>query len=263
MKKLLFLLLVIQSLSTFSQVQSMQATFISTQKIEADTFVGLDALGDRCYIINNIFFKKNSSGIFQYKNPFLGKITRVDLQNPLKIMLLYADFNTVVLLDSQLNETEKIDFSKNETPIVATAAGMASQNKLWIYNSLTQQIGLYDYLNDTFKELTQSFQGGFKYYETDFNNFQWIDEQSRWRSCNIFGKITDIDIVPAFDQIKLVDNQIILFSKDGKLYWKDIRNGNVFLIENIEKSFKSFTYREQILSIFTGSQITNYKITTP
>jgi len=263
MKKLLLLLFITQTFLGFSQLKNSTATLLSTQKTDAETFVGLDALANYYYLINNTLFRKNSTNTFQYKNPFLGKITRVDIQNPLKTLVFYGDFNTVVLLDSQLNETEKIDFSANATPIVATAAGMASQNKLWIFNSLTQQIRLYDYLNDTFKELTQSLQGTFKYYETDFNNFQWVDDQMRWRSCNIFGKTIDMGKVPDFDQIKLTENQLILFTKNGELNYQDFRNDKIFLIENIEKSFKSFTYRDQILSIFTGSQITNYKITTP
>ena len=34
-------------------------------------------------------------------------------------------------------------------------------------------------------------------------------------------------------------------------------------IENIEKSFKNFYYKDQILSIFTNQEITNYKIIIP
>jgi hypothetical protein len=71
----------------------------------------------------------------------LGKITKVDLQNPLKIVLFYESFN-VAPLDNQLNEIQKINFSSNANPIVITATGIASQNQLWVYNSLNQQIGL-------------------------------------------------------------------------------------------------------------------------
>ena len=42
------------------------------------------------------------------------KIKKVDLINPLKVTLFYEEFNTVVLLDNQMNEIQKIDFSKNE-----------------------------------------------------------------------------------------------------------------------------------------------------
>ena len=206
---------------------------------------------------------KNEKESWQYKNVSLGKPTKIDIQNPLKIMLFYENFNTVVILDNQLNETQKINFCEKEVPIVVTATGIASQNRLWIYNGLTQQIGLFDYLKNTFQSITPSFQGNIKYYESDFNTFQWIDGDLNWYSCDVFGKIISLGKVAEFDQIQVIGNQIIIFSKNGKLILQDIsKNGN-YTIENVEKSFNNFFYKDQILSIFTNQEITNYKITIP
>jgi hypothetical protein len=79
---------------------------------------------------NNIFSKIGTRETFVYQNFSLGKITKVDLQNPLKIVLFYENFNTVVTLDNQLNEIQK-NFSESSVPIVATAIGIASQNQFW------------------------------------------------------------------------------------------------------------------------------------
>ena len=64
-----------------------------------------------------MFYKTKDHQSLEYKNISLGKITKVDLQNPLKIVLFYENFNTAVLLDNQLNETQKINFSENTIPI--------------------------------------------------------------------------------------------------------------------------------------------------
>lgn len=53
------------------------------------------------------YIKKNNTQLWQYKNLSLGKITKIDLQNPLKIVLFYEGFNSVILLDNQLNEIQK------------------------------------------------------------------------------------------------------------------------------------------------------------
>ena len=260
-KKITVFFLIFQLASVFAQEQKIEAKLISVQKIDMDVFVGFDGMGNLYYIKNNIFHKKNERELWQYKNVSLGKITKVDFQNQLKIMLFYENFNTVILLDNQLNETQKINFSENEIPILVSAIGIASQNRLWIYNSLTQQIGLFDYLKNTFQSITPSFEGNLKYYESDFNTFQWIDDKKNRFSCDVFGKITARGKSPDFEQIQVVANQEIFFSKEGKLFLQDLSKNTIYTIENVDKSFKNFYYKDQILSIFTDQGITNYKIT--
>ena len=262
-KKIILLLFTLQFASALSQEQGLKVMPISSQKIDADTFIGYDGLGNLYYLKNNVFFKEQKEGLWQYKNISLGKITHVDIQNPLKIMLLYGNFNTAVLLDNQLNEIKKINFSENKVPILATAMGMSSQNRLWIYNSLTQQIGLFNYLKNTYQSITPSIHGNMKWYESNFNAFQWVDDDLNWYSCDPFVKITSIGKLPDFEQIQITKNKDVLYLKDKKLhlipFQKDIR----YTIEGVEKSFKKFYYKDQILSIFTDQEITNYKITIP
>ena len=59
--------------------------------------------------------KKTPKKTFSYSNIELGKLSMVNIQNPFKIILFYADFNTAILLDNNLNElTQKLDFTKVE-----------------------------------------------------------------------------------------------------------------------------------------------------
>lgn len=262
-KNIILLLLVLQCINVFAQEPNLKVAPLSIQQMDADIFVGFDGMENFYYIKNNVLFKKNKAESWQYKNMSLGKITKIDIQNPLKIMLFYENFNTIILLDNQLSETQKINLSENDVPIMATALGIASQNRLWIYNSLTQQIGFFDYLKNTFQSITPPIQGNLKYYESDFNTFQWIDINLNWYSCDVFGKISTLGKVADFEQIKIINDHTVLFSKDGKLQLQDIRKNSIYPIENMEKSFKNFYYKDQILSIFTNQEIINYKITIP
>lgn len=250
----------------FSQNQKIKATLISTLSIDADEFSGYDSFGYSYQIKDNVFSKTKGKEIFEYKNVSLGKITKVDLQNPLKIVLFYEDFNTVVLLDNQLNKMTEINFSLNNTPIVVSAIGMSTQNQLWIYNTLNQQIGLFDYLKNEYKTVSTPFIETIKYYQTDFNTFYWIDKKNNWFSCDIFGKTTALGKVSDFDSIEIINHRQYLFSKANLLYLRNINNGNSDTfseIEILEKSFDNFHYKDQILSIFTAKEILNYKIVTP
>jgi len=250
----------------FSQNQKIKASPLSHFSIDADYFSGYDSFGYSYQIKNNVFSKIKGREIFEYKNVSLGKITKIDLQNPLKIVLFYEDFNTVVLLDNQLNKITEINFSLNNTPIVVSAIGMSTQNQLWIYNALNQQISLFDYLKNEYKTVSTPLIETIKYYQTDFNTFYWIDKKNNWFSCDIFGKTTSLGKVADFDAIEIINNHQYLFSKANLLYFKDIRttNSDVFSeIEILEKSFNKFCYKDQILSIFTDQEIINYKIVTP
>jgi len=128
---------------------------------------------------------------------------------------------------------------------------------------LSNKIELFHFLKNTFQTIIPFFKENIKYYYSDFNTFQWIDESLNWYSCDIFGKITSIGKVNVFDQIQIAANQVVVFSKDGKLHLQDLGKNSIYTIENVEKSFKNFYYKDQILSIFTNQEITNYKITKP
>ncbi len=229
--------------------------------IKADTFLGTDNLGQYYYLKNNILFKETNNQKWQYKNVILGKPTKIDFINPLKIIVFYENFNTVIFLDSQLNESEKINFSDSNSPILASAVGLASQNKLWIYNTISQKIELYDYIKNQCLPISTSLTDGLKYYETNFNTFSWIDIKNNKLNCSIYGIITNLGKIPNFNKIQFIatndfiflDNNILKFSISGKIYEFD----------NIDKTFESFYYNEQILSIFTNEEIKSYKIILP
>jgi hypothetical protein len=232
-------------------------------EIDADSFIGFDGYNNCFYIKNNVLFKKIGNSNFQYQNPYLGKITRVDILNPLKIIVFYEEFNMVMVLDNQLNEIQKIDFSKLESPVIASAVGISGQNKLWLYNSLNQQIGLYDLNSNTYQNLGIPIKENPFYYQTNFNYFQWIDKQNNWNTCTIYGRIFSNGKLETASIIQFLNENKVLFKINNLLYVRDLNTNKLYEIEIVEKSFKNFYYKDQILSIFTNKGITNYKITIP
>ncbi|MGK4566047.1 hypothetical protein [Flavobacterium sp. 3HN19-14] len=263
MKKLLAILICFTIHFVSGQTRQVLVSPMDELKINAGSFAGNDEFGFSYFIKDNAFFKLKNGQSVEYKNLSYGKLAKVDLLNPLKIVLFYENFNTIVTLDNQLNETQRISLSETEPSIIVSATGMASQNRLWIFDTLSQKLGLYDYLKNAYTFITPPFQGNFKYYTTDFNYFQWIDESNNWFRCDVFGKISNLGKLPDFDAIQITNEQLILFSKDGKLFLNDPKNNKTYIVDNIDKSAKSFFLKGQILAIFTDHGITNYKITIP
>ncbi|QIH39320.1 hypothetical protein G7A72_11060 [Flavobacterium sp. Sr18] len=263
MKKVILLLLIGSFSMMISQNLKQNAVLMDSIRFDGDQFLGYDPFGFYYTIKNNVFSKINTRDTLEYKNISLGKITKVDLQNPLKIVLFYENFNTVILLDNQLNEIQKINFSESTIPIVVSAIGIASQNQLWIYNSMNQQLGLFDYLNTIYKTISVPSAENIKNYFSDFNAFYWIDNKNNWYACDIFGRITNNGKVPDFESIEIINKNQFIYSTNGSLIFQDLEKDQKTEIKIAEKSFKKFYYKDQILSIFTSEGITNYKIIIP
>jgi len=245
------------------QYQNLSISKVDEIILDMDDFIGFDGLGNYFYVKNNVIYKKTSTDLLQYQNLLLGKIDTVDITNPLKVIVFYKAFNSVVILDNLMNEIQRVDFSSFEEQIIASAIGISGQNKLWVYNSLLQQIGLFDLNSNSYQDLGVPIKDEFNYYQTDFNYFHWINDKKEWNSCTIFGRVFSSGKIEVNDQIQFVDLTRLLFSMDGKLYYKVIPENKLHKIDVFEKSFKKFYYKDQILSIFTDKGITNYKITLP
>lgn len=245
----------------FTSICSAQKqTIISKEDNFGKTYYGFDSFNNYYYSENNTFNKIGSSGSYNYKNISLGKISSIDIINPLMLVLFYEDFNTVVFLDNQLNEIEKINFSNIDSTLIITKVGLAGQNKLWIYNQVSQRLLLFDTLNKTYKELPIPIENPILYTQSDFNNFYWVDELYNFYKCDFFGKIELLSNLPAFDKIQIIDEKSLLFSKKNQLFLLNTSTKSISEIQIVEKSFENFYYKDQFLAIFTLQQISNYKI---
>ncbi|MCG9794163.1 hypothetical protein [Flavobacterium algicola] len=255
---LLFIFSTIQAQN--SKIAATKINFIPNQ---SKNYIEQDSYGYNYFIDKEVLYKIKDREKWEYKNVSLGNLTTIDLKNPLKIVLFYQDFNAIILLDNQLSETQRILFFQSETPINVKATGIAAQNQLWIYNNLNQQIGLYNYLNNTYRTISTPFPDTMQYYQTDFNHFYWIDDNNEAFMCNLFGKITTLFKIPENDWITFIDEREIIYSKDHLICILDNNRNKKYEIEIVEKSFEKCSYKDQILSIFTKEGITNYKIIIP
>lgn len=95
---------------------------------------------DNIYILNsrNQVKKLNANGdsvaIYNDVKKF-GQATLIDVSNPLKLLLYYKDFATVVMLDRFLNAVNVIDLRKQNI-FQVKAIGQSYDNKIWIYDEL-------------------------------------------------------------------------------------------------------------------------------
>ena len=233
---------------------------------KADKFLGSDKFGYTYLIRDREIIKVKGSEQAGYQRPELGRIARADILNPLLPMLFYRDFNTVVMLDSQLNEVRLVNFTELQQKglsIVAEAAGIASMNRLWIYDGLARQLGLFDYSRNVFTPVGNPQQKNMIAYTSDYNRFTWIDENRRMYSSDVFGKTAYIGTVPEFDAAIFLSEQEIIYRKGDALTYLNVSSGTQKSLPVVDKSFDAFFFSDQNLSIFTKQAISNYKIILP
>ena len=99
---------------------------------------------DNIYILNsrNQLKKLNANGdsvaVFNDVKKF-GQATLIDVSNPLKVLLYYKDFATVVALDRFLNIRNTIDLRKQNI-LQVKAIGQSYDNKIWLYDELESKL---------------------------------------------------------------------------------------------------------------------------
>jgi hypothetical protein len=104
-------------------------------KSKADFFT-TDNFGNTYLIKSDEIRKYNPSGdlLKIYSNKNLGKITSVDASNPLRVLVFYKDFASVIILDDLLSQNGDIinllDLSLEQSDLVCTSFN----NGMWFFN---------------------------------------------------------------------------------------------------------------------------------
>jgi hypothetical protein len=68
-----------------------------------------------------------------------GKASLIDVSNPLKVLLYYKDFGTIVMLDRFLNAVNTIDLRKQKI-LQAKIIGQSYDNKIWVFDEYENKL---------------------------------------------------------------------------------------------------------------------------
>jgi hypothetical protein len=88
--------------------------------------------------VKKISEKGDSLAIFNLSKRY-GKLTAIDVANPLKILLFYKDFSTIIVTDRVLNITNTIDLRKKNIYQVKTVA-TSYDGQIWFYDEQEAKI---------------------------------------------------------------------------------------------------------------------------
>lgn len=244
-----------------SFAQEIKTEFISKIPLHADTFIGVDELGHLYYTKDNILYKKRDSDTINYSNVSLGKITSVNIQNPFKIIVFYKDFNSVIILDNNLNElTNRIDLTKETLFNNVKMVSISSENNLWLYASDTK-LYLYDYKNNMVNVQTQPmnfYLSGFKpqLIKSTYKNV-WLIASDGVIQFNEYG-----NYIRFFKEKEITKNfplkKRFIYFKNTSFYLLENKKSIPILID-YKKTKKDIYINNAYIYIFDGSDIHKFK----
>ncbi|MBS1947431.1 MAG: hypothetical protein JST47_06655 [Bacteroidetes bacterium] len=123
----------------FAQAQSDTSFYLSKTLAGDIVDFNVDNTGN-IYLLNknNQLKKLNTDGdsiaVYNAVNTY-GDVYYIDVTNPLKVLLYYKDFSTIVEVDRLLNILNTIDL-RNLNILQVKAIGLAYDNNIWVYDEL-------------------------------------------------------------------------------------------------------------------------------
>jgi hypothetical protein len=128
----------------FGSKAQNDSSFMSLKKIKgdivgfaADNFANLYLLNSSDHL-KKINENGDSVAVFNNVRKY-GKVAQIDVSNPLRVLLYYKDFSTVVILDRLLNVRSTIDFRKQDI-FQVQAVCLSYDNKIWLYDEFEHKL---------------------------------------------------------------------------------------------------------------------------
>ena len=143
MQKQLTIFLLFTFLS-FTGIAQNDSTFKPLRKIKGDIVAFAADNFDNIYLLNSSDQLKKIDGngdsvaVFNNVRKY-GKVAQIDVSNPLRVLLYYKDFSTVVILDRLLNVRGTIDFRKQDI-FQVQAVCLSYDNKIWLYDEFEHKL---------------------------------------------------------------------------------------------------------------------------
>lgn len=135
--RIFLLFLILFPLSTSAQSPADTLRLLHTLPVKA-VFATLDNL-DNLYVItpDNAIEKYAPDGrrLARYTNNRLGQADQLDVSNPLKVLVWYADFRTALFLDRSLTDLGALNLIEAGYPEVRTVAA-AQDGNMWLYDEV-------------------------------------------------------------------------------------------------------------------------------
>ena len=217
------------------------------------------------YTINQngelIKYDQYGTNLYTYADRTLGIIDHLDVQNPLKLLAFYRDFQYLIFLDNTLSVTARFDLPELGFQD-ATAVGLSNDNNIWIYDGLESRLKKIDHDGKVLIEsnvLTPYLNDLNPDFILENSNYLLVnDPENGIHLFDTFGKYINTVKVTYINNFQLVNNKVI-FVKDDIIQGWDIisyQRDSFFILDPSPKNMESIhLLRDDILILKEGNII--------
>lgn len=253
MKNLLLILLFISQFAT-AQNWKLQGSL----PLEADNFVGVDSYNYMYWLEDNVLHKNEGKKAYSFSDNLLGRIQSVDITNPLTVLVFYYQSQTVVVLDNNLNEVERVAFSKMPEFMEVATVGNAGSRRLWIGNSATQRLELLDYRNKSLEAVSPIFTGDILEQVSNYN-YCYVRTLNHIYLYNSYGSVLQKLVATEYNRMFPAYNGVVLKKGTDWYYWqKDTLEPKIISINLDGIKVKNLFYGRQYSYVFDGMHLHMY-----
>lgn len=257
MIKYLTCFLLLYSCWLFGQ-RSLSAKLIESNPLSCDRFVGVDQFEFLYYLKSRALFKNINQESINYSNLSNGDISSVSIFNPLKLILLSKNFNSVTLLDNRLAELAIIDFNSILPLRTISKISYGNDTSFWLFDSNTLQLELFDYNSSKSRIKTLPHQSEILDLDSDYN-YCWVLLKDELLCYNYMGSLIKKLPNQGFSEIKLW-NGILFLKKLNELYYKPKEIDDFKALSLPKNLVKQFFVTNQTLYIYDEEFLHKYQL---
>ncbi|WP_191858090.1 hypothetical protein [Hanstruepera ponticola] len=250
-------ILVFFSFTVYSQ-DSIIPVIKQQRKLDVSKIIGIDNFGTEYYVTNNILYKKTPEATINYSNVQLGNITTVNTYNPLKIVLFYQDFNTVIILDNRLAEVFKIDFNTTQTYRNVSHVSIGNDNTIWIFNRDIQQLELYDYKLKQVRATTLPVTSEVLDLKSNYN-YCWLLTENFVYKYNYFSSLLYKIKNEGYQKLAETNDNILL-QRENELLYLDDKTQKILPLNLPELLIKQFLVTTETLYIYDSKILHEFQL---
>lgn len=251
----LFLFFTILYSSALLKAQETLTLIEKTPLLEA-TFIGVDSYGYTYFIKDQVLNKKNKEQTFVFQDFQLGEISSVDILNPLKIMVFYKEANTAVILDNTLAPIKRIHFNQLPEIIEPQTISTANDNRLWLFNTNTQQLELFNYIKSQNRVLSLPLSESIIGLKGNFN-YCFLQSENSILMFSVFGSLIKTLPLSGIINFTLSHTHIVIQTTDGFFIMTD-RLENLSPLNLLKTNVAQFHLIDDFLYIYDGNFISQY-----
>lgn len=241
--------------SVFSQ-ESKTLELKKVVALKVDEFIGVNMFDDLFFIKDNTLFKDTSKGAYSYKNVQLGRINNVGIVNALQSSVFYKDFNAFVQLDKKLGELNTIDFNALISFNSVAYVAITSNKRLWVFNSDTQQLQVYNPQHDIIEVSTTPLQDPILKFHSNYN-FCWALSTTKLLQFNVYGTLLNTYILEDYEDFVYYKGFFVL-KKANELFLLSAEETSPKKIILPEIPIKDFSVTNETLYIYTGKELHSF-----